>query len=282
MHICQSNYNLSDCHSHSCFSPDGSDSVEAMLARAKELGLRYYALTDHCECNAYKRDGFDKSTAKGYQAMCALQEGLKQGGTVFLKGLELGQATQDKRSAEAVLQDKDYDFVLGSVHNIRGFEDFYFLDYDNVERSYIDDLLTRYFKEELELISWGKFDSLSHLTYPLRYIRDSAGNHVDLTGHMDEVEAVLSAVIREKKALEINTSGLRQEIGCTLPDLPVLSLYKKMGGEYVTIGSDAHRASDLGKGITEGMQALLQAGFENYTVYKKHEPIPVPIQQQPA
>ena len=39
-----------DCHNHSHCSPDGDHSVEAMGARAGELGLYAWTLTDHCEC----------------------------------------------------------------------------------------------------------------------------------------------------------------------------------------------------------------------------------------
>ena len=45
----------SDCHCHSSCSPDGRHPAEAMLARAKELGLYAVTLTDHCECNEYEK-----------------------------------------------------------------------------------------------------------------------------------------------------------------------------------------------------------------------------------
>ena len=44
----------SDCHSHSDCSFDGRSSMNAMCERALELGLFYYTVSDHCECNEYK------------------------------------------------------------------------------------------------------------------------------------------------------------------------------------------------------------------------------------
>lgn len=44
----------SDCHNHSACSPDGHDAIAAMCARAAELGLYAYTLTDHCECQKYE------------------------------------------------------------------------------------------------------------------------------------------------------------------------------------------------------------------------------------
>ena len=92
---------------------------------------------------------------------------IPQGGsTRFYRGIELGQPNQDLEAAEQALAGRDYDFVIGSIHNIRGYEDFFFLDYSKIERSFIDALLETYWQEELEVIRWGKFDALGHLTTP--------------------------------------------------------------------------------------------------------------------
>ena len=48
---------LIDMHTHTGFSPDGEGTVEQSLAKAKELGLAAFAITDHCDCNfRYKAD----------------------------------------------------------------------------------------------------------------------------------------------------------------------------------------------------------------------------------
>ena len=43
--------NISDCHSHSNCSFDGTRNMRDMCMNAIEMGLVYYA--DHCECNQY-------------------------------------------------------------------------------------------------------------------------------------------------------------------------------------------------------------------------------------
>lgn len=267
--------NMSDAHSHTNCSPDGSNSVDEMCRRASELGLLYYAITDHCECNDYDGavSGFSyrKWTDEGYRRMSESAERL-QGDVRLLKGLELGQPVQDFSAAEDVLRSRAYDFVLGSVHNIRGFEDFYFLKYEEMPEGYIDGLLTSYFEEMLEMVQWGKIDSLAHLTYPLRYIRGDHKIEIDMRPHEEEIERVFAEMIRRDIALEINTSGLRQAISRLLPDKPYVERYKSMGGRLLTIGSDAHRAEDLGKGIEEGLDMMKEAGFTEYAVYVAHEP----------
>lgn len=268
-----------DCHTHTNCSPDGHDSVLQMCQRANGLGFSYYAVTDHCECNDYqgRQKGF--SFAQGLRrSFQEIGEAAKQfeGEMTVLKGLELGQAMQDMAAAEDAL-DRAYDFVLGSVHNIRGHEDFYYMNYKDMTDEYISGLLTKYFNEVLETVQWGGMDSLAHLTYPLRYI---PGNHERFIGescHQKEIEAIFAALIEREKALEINTSGFFKEMGTSLPDLPLLKRYYEMGGRLVTIGSDAHCAADLGKGIDAGYQTLLEAGFKEYAVYINREPVLVPI-----
>ena len=47
---------------------------------------------------------------------------------------------------------------------------------------------------------------------------------------------------------------------------------RELGGQFVTLGSDAHAAEDLGAGIPEAMQMACDAGFEYFTFYKKRQP----------
>lgn len=263
-----------DCHNHSACSPDGNDSVAAMCARAKELGLYAYTLTDHCECQKFE----ERYRTRVENAWAQMEGQAPVKGLRFYRGIELGQPNQDTAGAQAALEGREYDFVIGSIHNIRDFEDFFFLDYAGAPRDYIDSLLTAYWQELLEMIDWGGFDSLGHLTYPLRYIQGDHGIPVDLAEHQEAIDGVFTALVKAGKALEVNTSGLRQKIGCTLPDLPLLKRYRELGGRLVTLGSDAHSAADLAKGIDVGMDVLREAGFTEFALYIQRQPQMLPLE----
>ena len=73
-------------------------------------------------------------------------------------------------------------------------------------------------------------------------------------------------------ALEINTAGLRREIGQTSPTLEYVKLFRELGGELLTFGSDAHRAQDLGAGLDVAIDMAKEAGFSHFAFYKKREP----------
>lgn len=264
---------LSDCHNHSGISLDGKDSVSAMLDRAVELGFDYYALTDHCECNTYIEEDYKGVVRRAWNEMTAQKEKYKDK-LHFLRGIELGQPLQNLSAAADAINGRDYDLVLGSLHNLNSYKDFFCW-----EELYLDvyTALDKYFDEINDMIDWGNFDSLTHLTYPLRYIVGENGIEVDFTKYYERVRLVFKKLIEKGIALEMNTSGLRQKIGETLPNAELLKMYRELGGELLTVGSDAHCCEDLGKGISEGFDILKAAGFEYFTVFEKRKPIFVPI-----
>lgn len=264
---------LSDCHIHTDCSPDGTDSAMMMCESAARLGYYAVSITDHCECNFYRADNYDKSVLQScYESRKSAAA--FQGRLHVFSGIELGQPMQDTKAAEDALNCCYFDFVLASLHNIKGKKDFYELDYSTEP---INEILDRYFDEILEMIAWGKFDSLAHLTYPWRYIVGEHGLTIRNARYNGKIEEVLKALIQKDIALEVNTSGFRQKLGVSMPDFPVIQRYKELGGRLITLGSDAHRWADVGGGIERGMELLRKAGFHHYTVYIERQPHFLPV-----
>lgn len=46
-------------------------------------------------------------------------------------------------------------------------------------------------------------------------------------------------------------------------------MFKEMGGEIITVGSDSHRVSDLGKGIKEGLALAKRRDLIIYVSLKR-------------
>lgn len=264
---------ISDSHTHSECSFDGNDSVIMMSEQASGIGLYSITVTDHCECNEYFEKNFRDDIARSVMQISKARAMYLDKLRVYT-GIELGQPTQDVKAAEEALSLANYDFVLGSLHNLKNEQDFYFLEYtpDTAEQ-----LLDRYCEELLELAEQNLFDSLAHLDYPLRYIIGTAGIKPDTKKYREKVDAILEVLVRNQKAIEINTSGLRQIIGRTLPDIGIIRRFRELGGKYVTLGSDAHRWGDIGSGIENGLEMLLECGFTHFTIYEKREPKMLPI-----
>ena len=224
--------NLFDSHVHSDNSHDGEHSITFLCENAVQKNLMGLCITDHYELDLNTeqadlclRNSFIE-TGKARQAFDYR--------LLVMNGIEMGQATQNLDKAEEVLRKYRFDFVLGSLHAIRGMDDFAYVDFSGLNAEVI---LERYFDELLELCQWGGFDSLAHMTYPL-----------------------------------INTAGLRREIGQTSPTLEYVKLFRELGGEILTFGSDAHCAQDLGAGLETAIDMAKEAGFSYFAFYKKHEP----------
>lgn len=266
---------ISDSHTHSSNSFDAENTVDELCQRAVELGLYALTITDHCEANFYddpQHSEFGDFSKRIAQSVNDIAQAKKkyEGKLKLLCGLELGEPMQNLSAAARALRLADFDFVLASVHNIKGEQDFYWLDY---HKDTVDDLLRRYFSEVLQTARWNHFDSLAHLTYPLRYIKKKLGLDMDTGRFKDQTDLILRTLAVNGKALEVNSSGLRQEIGKTLPDKQVIMRFKELGGKYVTVGSDAHRCKDLAGGVKEACALLRDCGFTHYTVYEKHKPV---------
>ena len=157
--------NIFDSHTHSIHSFDGNHSCNALCDGAIEHGAIGIAITDHCDIDM--KDFEPENFAKVQFADVTKTQTEYKDKLQVLHGIELGQGIFNKSLSEKILSDYKYDFVLGSIHNLKGLDDFYFLDYKQYN---IKQLLNQYFEAELELAEWGNFDSLAHLTYPLRYI----------------------------------------------------------------------------------------------------------------
>lgn len=270
---------ICDCHTHSKWSFDGCEAIDDMCEQAIKLGISVLTVTDHCEVNGWNTPedsefgDFSKLIPKSIKHLKESQ--IKYTGKLkLLRGIELGQAVQDLKSADIALSLDNFDFVLASVHNVRNERDFYWLEYTPESAK---ELLYTYFNEILEVVRWNKFDSLSHLTYPLRYITGVHKINIDINEYLPIIDEIFNELIKNGKALEVNSSGLRQEIGVTMPDKFLLTRYYSLGGRLITIGSDAHKVADLGKGINETLYLLKKIGFKNYYYFEKHNPVAVPI-----
>ena len=58
----------------------------------------------------------------------------------------------------------------------------------------------------------------------------------------------------------------------TLPNISFVKRYKKLGGRYITVGSDSHYANRVCQGIEQGLDIARAAGFDSVTVFEKRQP----------
>jgi histidinol-phosphatase (PHP family) len=89
-----------------------------------------------------------------------------------------------------------------------------------------------------------------------------AGFDIGYDAYDDALREIFRTAMRNGIGLEVNTSGLRQGLGATIPAFRQIRLYRELGGEIITVGSDAHYPKDVGAGIADGYKLLREAAFD--------------------
>lgn len=98
---------------------------------------------------------------------------------------------------------------------------------------------------------------LGHLTLPLRYLNEKQGFHLTFDDFGAEVEEILRTLIQNGCGIELNTNR-----GSTpLPDATWLRLYRSLGGEIITLGSDAHTPDYVSAPSGSGRSCCVSAAF---------------------
>lgn len=268
--------NIVDLHVHTDNSFDGNHSATFFCEKAEFMDLRAVAFTDHCEVDQFRGDpAYEKRIFQAFFEVSKVRSAFR-GKILILNGIEFGQPAFDTETADRILSTHDYDMVLGSVHNLRGGEDFYFME--NLTLKEAEKLLEEYFNALIELLEWGNFDVLAHLTYPLRYFYSKSNLTIDLSKFKDQIDEILLLTAKSGKALEINTAALRQPLNKLSPEVDIVKRFKELGGKYVSVGSDAHYAEHLAADIDMAYSCALEAGFDSITFFQKRTPIEMKIE----
>lgn len=261
-----------DYHIHNRISFDSEEPLINHCENALKRGLNEIALTNHYELDMVVQGRTAPPDLEAEER--ELQEAREKyaGKLTILRGIELGQPHYDLGAAKKLIAEREYDIVLGSLHNGMKGEDFYFLNYHD----YTDEELIRLWEDYLVLladIAWNAdIDVMTHILYPLRYFE--AKRKACLPMELVLFEPIFKGLIARGIALEINTSALRSgALPEPDPGLRLLKFYRSLGGEYLSVGSDAHRARDIGKSQTEARALAEAAGFGYLTTFRKRQKI---------
>lgn len=230
-----------DFHMHTDISFDGIGKPEEMVEAAAKAGIKAICFTDHLD---YDPLGRDPDLAFDTQAYHDAYDDLFHPEVKIFRGVEFGMMPDNLDIFEKDLQRYPFDFVIGSAHFIENL-DIYYKEFWEGKTTYQAFLST--LEATLECVKvHTAYDVLGHLTYAGKQPHNPGHKPVLYEDFREVIDEILKILVQKGKGMEINTSGV-DKCGAFLPDATVLRRFKELGGEIVTVGSDAHDASRVGQ-----------------------------------
>jgi len=229
-----------DYHIHSEYSYDCKTPINEIVEVAHSKGFDDIIITDHYEVHSTEfLKPFVINDLEKYFKECK-SYGLQV-------GVEFGWDCESPINISL----KEFDFILLSVHkfeNNNGKINF---------ASYLNDVL-----KTVTLLD--DYHMLAHLDFPRRYTPDKACIPKE---HYPVLREIFKTIISKDKGIEVNTKPA-EYYGLPDQDYDILKLYKELGGEKLTIGSDSHFTKYIGSNIEKTLDKLKNIGFKYIQVFE--------------
>lgn len=119
--------------------------------------------------------------------------------------------------------------------------------------------------------TFDNYNVYGHLDFVVRY-GPNKRKYFNFNDYKDLFVEILKIIIQNGKGIEVNTAGLRKNLGYPHPHKDILKMYKDLGGEIITIGSDAHLPEHIGYKFEDISELLKSLGFNYYTVFENQNP----------
>ena len=255
-----------DYHMHSKVSFDGKDSGLAMARAAREAGLKEICFTDHRDYDPLEQMGILAFDTEVYNRE---YDGLEIPGLKIRRGMEFGMTADNLEQFKKDLTRRHFDFVLGSVHFVDD-QDVYFDGYWHDKTVF--EAERRFLEATLDCVRiHDDYDVLAHLTYIGKARCHHDHRPVPYAEHREIIEEILKILAQKGRGMEINTSGI-DRCGGFLPTADYLRRFKELGGEIVTVGSDAHDTRRVGQYTREACE-ILKDIFGYVCTFEDRKPI---------
>ncbi len=260
---------LADYHLHSDFSGDCNVPMQQMIEAAIQKKMKRLCFTEHHDID-FPDVGIDFTLdINAYYQQFKKYKAQYADTIQLLFGIELGIQPHIYPQLSKITLEYPFDFVLASNHLADGVDPFdpkYFEGRTQEQgyRAYFEDML-------YNVTHYTDYDIYSHLDYVIRY-GDFENKHIHYPDYSELLDSILATIIQHGKGIELNTSGIRYGLGQPHPSYTILERYRELGGELITLGSDAHTPKDIMRHFDEGKELLKKAGFSYFTTYVKRKP----------
>ena len=280
---------LADYHIHCKYSDDSEEDLEKIIETAINKEISEICFTDHVDYGIkLDKDVFEKidENAKKdwikkigridlnvdypnyFKEIEELREKYKDKITIR-QGLEFGMQVHTIKDFQKLFDKykEKFDFVILSCHQVNDKE---FWTNEFQKGKSIDEYNAEYYEEIYRVMSrYSDYSILGHLDHIQRYNETI----YPFEKSREIIVKILKKVIEDNKGIEVNTSSFRYGLKELTPERDILKLYHELGGKIITIGSDAHKAENVGEHIPYIQEELKKIGFIDICTFDKMKPI---------
>ena len=250
---------ISNMHIHSKYSWDCKMELETIAERLIESGIYYAGICDHIEFNFEKEEEIMEKFKIRNLEIDELNE--KYAGKIkILKGAEISSPHLYPDKVER-LSALDLDYLMGSIHKI-----------DRKAKTEEEKKIGtyNYYQEILKMIKANQVDVIGHLDYINRYYKQDYSE-------TDTLEEIFSLIKENDLIIEVNTSAPAPKrtngLYSSFPNIEKIEMYAKYKKE-ITIGTDAHRPSELTYMLSENCYITKRKGLEP-VIFEKRKMIKI-------
>jgi len=182
-------------------------------------------------------------------------------------GIEADYVAGAEDRIAALLEDRDFDYVVGSVHLVGD----RFVDHAGWDvwagDPDPDEVWERYFELVARAARSGLFDILGHPDLVKMWGPERPWPQRDLRSHYEPaVEAIGDAGV----AVELSTAGLRKPIGEMYPARELARMCAEAGAPFA-LSSDAHAPEQVGYEYGRATELLRDLGVEEICAFERRE-----------
>lgn len=259
-----------DNHIHTCFSPDSKMAPEEIARKATSIQLGGISFTDHYDIgvpSVQSKFLFDPSQQQ--QVIDRLRD---QYPLEILKGIEVGLQPEHMDEIKKFTGAYNFDVIIASIHFVEGDDPYHGMYYR-------DKTYKEAYAKVLELmhsaaVDYQDFDIIGHFDYIVRYAPYPPWErNITMAEFGEYLDPLLRFLAQTGKTFEINTKTYIQNLGHTpVLDLNILKRFRELGGEALSLGSDAHDYTRIGANFDMYREIIKKCGFRYLVYYKNRKP----------
>lgn len=254
-----------DYHIHTKLCKHAEGEIHSYVEQAIKLGLSEIAFTDHIPLP----ENFDIAHRMSYKELDIYARLVEQMRSQYpeitiLFGIEADYYQGFEDFTQKILNAYDFDIVIMSIHFLKHWPgDNWVFNY-NFPKKEIVDIYKDYTNTLIEGIKTGLFDVVGHID-----IIKATGESF-IKSIPNNVEGLLSSILTQNMAMEINTSGFRKSAKESYPGFDWLKMIIK-NQVPLTVGSDAHLPEQVGFNFNNVYRRLQSEGIQTLSCYKNRK-----------